>query len=145
MIFYHGTTLDAARQIQKQGLIPHRESAYQLVDDNGDYLRDMPGEDKPYIYLQSQEQIAEDYARFRAMYERANYGQLIDTGDASQLAAMEKITRKRNPNAKPALVTFDVPEAMASQFEMDYQNWDGGHVCLCVIPPKYITSVTEVR
>jgi hypothetical protein len=143
MIFYHGTTLDAARQIQKQGLIPHRESAYRLKDlYRGVILRKLQGEDKPYIYLQSEKDIAEDYARFRAAYESSAYHAVIDM---PRLEPMVKLARKRNPDAKPALITFDLSEYMSRQFTMDPQNWQGGHVCLCVIPPKYITSVTEVR
>jgi len=143
MIFYHGTTLDAARQIQKQGLVPHRESAYQLVDDRGDYLRDMPGEDKPYIYLQDNPTIARNYAIFRANYERAHKGEQIEVD--MLLSEMYKTASEQNPNAKPALITFDIPSTIARKLKRDPQNWQGGHVCLCMIPPKYITSVTEVR
>jgi hypothetical protein len=142
MIFYHGTTLDAARQIQKQGLVPHRETAYDLIDAIGRKLRDMPGENRPYIYLDIDRDMAQSYAKFRAAYERADYQEPIDGGMAMRPL---KLAKEKNPNAKPAVISFDVPSTIARKFKLDMQEPRGARVCLCMIPPKYITSVTEVR
>ena len=59
MIFYHGTTLDAAKQIKREGLKKIPDKALQIQN-----LKDYP-----FVYLLPDRRNAALYARFRAEYE----------------------------------------------------------------------------
>jgi hypothetical protein len=140
VIFYHGTTLESARSIQREGLKPHRENAYR-IETNGIKLRNVPSEKLPYIYLTTDQRMAELYADFRTQYAHAPRGAAIDGGGIYKPV---KLTTKRWPNAKPAIVELDIPQTIVNSFRPDPQEDRGGYTCLCIIPPQYIRSIAEV-
>lgn len=138
MIFYHGTTLDAARAIQREGLIPHRETSFRLVDNRGIKLHDLPNEQKPYIYLTTDLDLARMYALFRTKYERAPYGTPIDGGKDDK---PRKLSYRVEPNAKPAIVQLDVPQTITRKLVPDPLEDRSGYFCECVIPSSYVQEV----
>lgn len=140
MTFYHGTTLEAAQQIQKQGLIP-RISRYELQDpDTGELIENRAAETRPYVYLTRDTYVAKQYATFRAAYERAKKGEILDLAPVS--FPVKKIADHVNANAKPAIVKIEVPETIAVNFTQDPQDYmETSLVCLCTIPSKYIQRI----
>jgi hypothetical protein len=138
MIFYHGTTLDAAKQIKREGLKKIPDKALQIQA-----LRDFP-----YVYLLQDYNKAAMFARFRAIYERAPYGKDLSgippAGYNVFGIPWKKLTKTRTPKAKPAIVVFDLPASVQSKLKRDPDS-QTGMVCQCVIPPQYVRAITEVR
>jgi hypothetical protein len=138
MIFYHGTTLDAAKQIQREGLkkIPSRALQIQNL------------QDYPFVYLLPQLDKAEMYARFRAIYDRAPYGTdmsgIPPAGYNPFVGQWTKTSTTRNPKAKPAVVTIDLPTSFRARLRRDPDS-GLGLVCQCTIPPQYVRGIREVR
>jgi hypothetical protein len=137
MIFYHGTTLDAAQKIKQSGLKKIHDNALQIEN-----LRDYP-----YIYLLPIRHYAEMYARFRATYDRAAYGTDLSglplTGYDFGMS-WTKLSKVQNPTAKPAVVTLSLPSSYRAKLKPDPDS-GVGLVCQCTIPPQYVRGIREVR
>jgi hypothetical protein len=140
MILYHGTTLDVARKIKAEGLIPHRESAFEIErSDDHTNLREALGEDEPKVYLASKD-AAMMFARFRVQYERAGYGEALAWG---QIRLIKK-SALVNPEAKPAIVEINLPESWNLEEDIQAPMF-GAKECLCSIPPEYISKIIPVK
>jgi hypothetical protein len=140
MIVYHGTTLSAARQIRKIGLIPHRETAFNTMrSDNGWKLRDESGntpmENEPRVYVTRRKDVAEMFAQFRAQYERAKPGEALPWGGL-KLIKLGRTQRKANP----AIVELDIPEDIQLETDVQADMFDG-LTCQCPIPADYVKAV----
>ena len=98
------------------------------------------------IYLNPYFENAEGYAKFRAIYERAPYGaDLNGIGPTRDIGIpWTKLTRKRNPHAKPAVIALDIPAYIQAQLRQDPDSFSG-RICECTIPARYVRSISEVR
>lgn len=144
MLYYHGTTQKAAEAIQREGLKPHRETAYQVKSAwAGDDLRTAPGEDEQVIYITKHKALAEKFAVFRAQYEMAQPGDLIpwevNNGQFKSMSA-----ESCDCIEYPVVLTLDIPMEIEALLEGDVQD-DRAVVCACVIGPKHIVKVEEAR
>ena len=143
MRYYHGTTLNAAQQIKREGLKPNREQkAYNLMAITlfGPInLRGLPGEDQPVAYVTTDPKMARGYAKFRAQYEMADKGKVI-VHEATGVGFI-KLDPSCGCTEKPAVVIFDLPEELISQFQMDLQDFESAFIHYGVIPPEYIVDI----
>ena len=142
MLFYHGTTKRVAEVIKKEGLKPHRSSAYNVEVENWfggrRKLRDMIGEDLDVLYLTPFKERAELYASFRARYEMAEDGQPIVFHPL--VATQYKIGNSCGCKEEPTILVFDIPEDIERKFHSDIQDHSAA-ICQCEIPPDYIVDM----
>lgn len=152
MILYHGTTLAHAHSIKQHGLVPHNDHRFHLGVKGffGSYslLEDFDANE--LIYLSREIGVAEAYARFRVEYEPAQRGSLItfnaggyDEGEFTPVQFRKEAESCRCVPV-PAIVTFNVPDALYEQLGRD-PEYTRGVVCTCVIPPQFIVDVTELK
>jgi hypothetical protein len=142
LIIYHGTTVQAANKIKKEGLIPHRESAFDTIrSDDGVRLRApyMPMETEERTYVTTKKTIAVMFAQFRTKYERAKPGEAIPWGNIEMI----KHSGRQMKTANPAVIQFDIPDSWKDKLEEDVQaiSLYGALTCLCTIPPQYVRTV----
>lgn len=161
MIYYHGTTLEYARAIKREGLkpSPDREFIYQRDSDLlfGDpislsqameyhYSATSENAGKMTVFLTKKEITARAFASFRAMYERADYGDKVPW---SHSVKMYKLSRSKDANAVPAIIVFDIPFTFASNIIPDeqtsgYADYMQGFKCHCTVPSEYVINVKAI-
>ena len=142
MLYFHGTTRRVAEAIQREGLRPHRETAYAIKTEFGLNLRELRGEKDQVVYLTKHRDEAESFAHFRARYEMAQPGEAVSVPMfPTQYKAYEAASC--NCIEEPVLIAFDIPEELEHKFTVDIQDYRA-KVCACVIPPQYIKSVEPV-
>lgn len=141
MLFYHGTTERVSKAIQREGLRPHRETAYKMSDDYTEDFRKLPGEQAQTIYITENRRWANAFARFRADYEMADNGEAIIFGEG---ASFYKKGNSCECKEKPVVIVFDVPENIARKFEYDIQAYEG-LVCECILGPEYIKEIVPAE
>ena len=142
MLYYHGTTKRSAEAIRREGLKPHRETAYELVVHRffGDHkLRDVEGEDESLIYVSPDKNLAMSYAIFRAEYEKAKKGTELE--HPIYHTTFVKDTNVVHRPSKPALVVMDIPKEIERKLERDVQDSGEAYVCACVIGPEHIKRI----
>ena len=144
MRYYHGTTMNAAQQIKREGLKPNREAkSYNLMSETWFgppiHLRDLPGENLPVVYVTTNSEMARGYAKFRTQYE------MVGKGEAVVHEATGVEFRKLDPSCgckeTPAVVVFDLPEELTDQFHIDIQDFNAAFIHYGVIPPEYIVDI----
>lgn len=142
MLFYHGTTRRVAEVIKREGLKPHRSSAYNVESDDWfggrRKLRNMLGEDMDVLYLTPYKERAELYASFRARYEMAEDGQSIVFHPMAK--TQYKIGNSCGCKEEPTVLVFDIPESVQRNFHRDIQD-PSAAICQCEIPPDYIVDM----
>ena len=144
MRYYHGTTMNAAQQIKREGLKPNREAkSYNLMRETEFgrtiRLRDMPGENQPVTYVTTNPEMARGYAKFRTQYEMAGKGEAVV--HATTGAEFRKLDPSCGCKETPAMVVLDLPEELTDQFQMDIQDFNGAFIHYGVIPPEYIVDI----
>lgn len=141
MLYYHGTTDVAAKQIRRVGLKPHRESAYDMVTIFGDDMRTLPGEEENTLYVTADKRWAKGYAVFRTAYEKAKQGEAV----VHPISGVPFFKKGEPCHCKisPVVVVLDVPERISLQLQNDPQDYEA-KVCACVIGPEYIKEVIKL-
>jgi hypothetical protein len=138
VIYYHGTTKRIAEAIQREGLRPHRETAYDTAI-NGWPLRELPGEAEQVIYLTKFKGLATQFAIFRAKYEMAQPGENIIT-DFFPEQNKNFSARSCECVEEPVVIALDVPKEIEKQLDQDIQAAQG-KICACTIGPEHIVKV----
>jgi hypothetical protein len=146
MIYYHGTTLEIAKKIKAEGLIPHRQTAFNFWREGYEIsIREDEG-NEPLIYISTNLKLAGIFADFRTRYEKAKKGEYVSWGPYNR---MQKLSSHYVLNASPAIVKMDVPLTITRKFQDDpdgeYIANAGARICSCVIPSEYVTEIIEVK
>jgi hypothetical protein len=113
MVVYHGTTMDVAEKIKREGLRPNPDSAFLTT--RTDDFRTLGKHDA--VYVTTNKLVAKMFALFRAEYERVPEGTAIPWGELSLI----KHGREIKKNAKPAIVKLDLPSNVIPRLEIDEQ------------------------
>src|SRR4051812_14668069 len=108
-VLYHGTVDYMAKAIKRDGLKPavHQfklKRAFTLA--RGVPERD-PEQEKDFVYLTEDLDMAEMFARFRARYEAAPKGFLEE--NEQDFYSFWKLESRQHPKAKPVIVQVKVP------------------------------------
>ena len=141
MVVYHGTTLENAEMIKREGLRPKPESVFRTTRSDYDYGT-LGGQYPNKVYITPDPKIAEMFALFRARYEKAKTGEEIKWGDIY----LKKLSPEIHPTAKPAIVKITLPDSWKSTLEIDYQTeMYGGLTHDGPIPPEYVSDVIPVK
>lgn len=145
MRYYHGTTDVVAELIKNNGLIPHRETAFQLVNIFGGELRNKKGEQEPYVYLSPKIEYARSFAQFRSEYEEANDGDAVTYFDPldQDFITFWKIAGSCKCKVNPVVIEFDIPNTFHLQIDPQYHS-AGMKVCRCTIPSQYIVKIHKL-
>lgn len=138
MLFYHGTTKSAAEKIKIEGLRPHRETAFQLIDRNDELLRNWPGENEQRAYLTWNLNHAVRYARFRVNYEAARKGEEIRFGFLPFFKNTDHVSLE-----KPVVLEYDIPPSFVEKLEEDIQDSDAASF-KGTIPKEYLKDIIEL-
>ncbi len=153
VVVYHGTTKTAAESIKREGLIPHRETAFNFerTDDDAGSIRNAPYEQIPLVYVTPIKEMAEAFARFRAKYERAKDGAIVQWGGLNEPekrtandprpAQLKKLDSRREVTAEPAIVELTLPENFKHELLPDPNYETLGFVYPGTIPAEYVEDV----
>jgi len=141
---YHGTCSLFADSIRKDGLLPNAHK-FEMRNTNGIAL-----DVDPVVYVTTRRELAEEFARFRATYEQTDPGNLIH----ANLTSLPNIKQsgEAHPEAKPAVVTINLPEDWKEYLIPD-GDWDElsqlfgvpAYECTKPIPSEYITRISTLR
>lgn len=144
MTVYHGTTLSAAQSIKRDGLKPHRSTAFHFIAPNGRRLQDRPEEKIPLAYVTLIRKVAENFAKFRVDYLATPKGKQIPGTDRMPWV---KTSATIDVNAKPALVILDLPDDWKSKFSVDPNSRLelAGLITPNTIPPAYVARIEVIR
>lgn len=141
VIAYHGTTESAAEQIKREGLRPHRQTAFQIqIAGTQAILRNEPEEQMPWAYVTFNRDVAESFAHLRANYERVPKSSIIPDTCVRFVNEFVKLSDRVNPSARPALVEITLPPSWKRKLTQDPAHTHG-FVTSTPIPPKYIARV----
>lgn len=147
MKLYHGTIKQFADHIKREGLKPEPAEALAVALDTDNYgIVDMRKRETEHLpHVTKELSAAKEYARFRADYERASYGQWIapvsDPNTEVHLPKAEKLTHEQNLAALPVVLTLELPEDWPLVVDKhDYR----GLVSTKPIPAHYVTDVISV-
>jgi hypothetical protein len=152
VIVYHGTTKRAAEAIRREGLKPHRASAYKILLPDGKTMEEYDelglamaeAEGTEAAYFSPNPRTAMQYAVFRTNYELSEYGQLVTApglGEFTKIAPTPKPKRKETP----AVVVLDVPDDFAEKnFLTDIGDYDA-MMCTCEIGPEHVVKILEAK
>lgn len=118
MTYYHGTTERLAQEILREGLTAHREHRFDISYENWnnvrENLRDTASEKESYAYLTKSADIAAEYARTRAIYERAKTGEewMLPSKIGPGITVRKESASEFDPNARPIVLAVDVPKSI---------------------------------
>lgn len=145
MILWHGTTLDAAKLIARDGLKPDASRAYKQAKVGIDglilNLRDYEPSGK-YVFLAPNKLQAEWFAQYRTQYERLPYGAFVTNPPSDDRDGFQKLSTEVNPDAKPALLKINLTRQL--RCEWDYASSNPEHPtyrCPEIIKPSEIAEV----
>jgi len=150
VIIYHGTTKRAAEAIRREGLKPHRVSAYKILLPDGKTMEEydeigleMAGaEGTEATYFSPNPRTAMQYAVFRTNYELSEHGQLVTAPGLGEFIKIESTPKRKEV---PAVVVLDVPDDFAEKnFLTDISDYDA-MLCTCEIGPEHVVKVLEAK
>jgi hypothetical protein len=145
MTVWHGTTLESANQIAREGLKPDASRAFDQVKSDGlDYegipLRVTEATGK-FIFVTADKLQAEWFAQYRTRYEITPVGSFVVPPLLFQ-DGIKKIGGIYRPDAKPALVQFEIPPTFNGQWSYDPElTTEPVARCACKLPAEYVKGV----
>jgi hypothetical protein len=137
MIVYHGTSLERAEQIAREGLLPQDKGRF-LVDSfwlggmNSDYTAN-----RTQVHVTPLKDWAVEYAKLRVQYDNAKSGEAVVFGNNSDYV---KVAEEKFKATKPVVIWFSLPEDV----ELKVDEFDSNAYVLPRVEPRAIKKIEEV-
>lgn len=137
-MYFHGTTLERAMSIAKEGLRFLPDERFQIIAPNGKKMADVDGNDGK-VFVTSDFFLAKRYALFRAAYEQAVPGSMVKFPFAPEKFNYLKYGENVSVKAEPAIVAINVPKYALFFDKPSGQNYYKGD-----IPANDVMGVLDV-
>lgn len=142
MTVYHGTTDKYAKKIMVEGLLPRVHPFKIRRADRELTVRQREAHLPDVVYVSDNKTEAENFARFRANYERTALHQNVPNPDFHH--TFIKVGGRQSKTAKPVVVVIDLPEDVMLEHDPMSSIYDPAYIHVGVIPAEYVKSVEPV-
>ncbi len=139
MRVYHGTITKFADEIKREGLQARSDRQMNVkLETLWGWSPSTLATEQPKPHVTTDLAVAEDYARYRANYERASYGAALP--ETMLLSSGVKLGHEIIADALPCVVEFEIPYSWESRED----SHDSRGLVVAPIPAKFVAGLLPV-